>query len=131
MHDKMKTGSRRAIPAVSKILDSLGERASPARTDLPRPLIVALVREELAKLRRSKKVPEFTAIVDLVREALENLRASRVQPVINGTGIVVHTNLGRSLLPQGADDVLRNVAFSYNNIELDLATDHPGLRGDY
>ena len=127
----MKTGSRRAIPAVSKILDSLGERASPARTDLPRPLIVALVREELAKLRRSKKIPEFTAIVDLVREALENLRASRVQPVINGTGIVVHTNLGRSPLPQGAGEVLRNVASSYNNIELDLATGDRGSRGAY
>ena len=127
----MKTGSRRAIPAVSKILDSLGERASPGRTDLPRPLIVALVREELAKLRRTKKIPEFTAIVDLVQEALESLRASRIQPVINGTGIVVHTNLGRSPLPQGAGEVLRNVASSYNNIELDLATGDRGSRGAY
>ena len=127
----MKTGSRRAIPAVSKILDSLGERASPGRTDLPRPLIVALVREELAKLRRTKKIPEFTAIVDLVQEALESLRASRIQPVINGTGIVVHTNLGRSPLPQGAGEVLRNVASSYNNIELDLASGGRGDRGAY
>ncbi len=127
----MKTGSRRAIPAVSKILDSLGERASPGRTDLPRPLIVALVREELAKLRRTKKIPEFTAIVDLVQEALESLRASRIQPVINGTGIVVHTNLGRSPLPQGAGQVLRNVASSYNNIELDLASGGRGDRGAY
>ena len=127
----MKTGSRRAIPAVSKILDSLGERASPGRTDLPRPLIVALVREELAKLRRTKKIPEFTAIVDLVEAALENLRASRIQPVINGTGIVVHTNLGRSPLPRGAGEVLRNVASSYNNIELDLASGGRGDRGAY
>src|SRR5947207_4106997 len=125
MHDKMKSQSRRAIPAVSKILDSLGP------IDLPRPLVVDLVREELAKLRRSKKIPDFGTVVDLVRAALENLRASRIQPVINGTGIIVHTNLGRSPLPQGAGEVLRNVASAYNNIELDLTTGDRGHRGAY
>src|SRR5947207_5042847 len=125
MHDKMKSQSRRAIPAVSKILDSLGP------IDLPRPLIVDLVREELAKLRCGKKIPEFDAVVDLVRAALEDLRASRIQPVINGTGIVVHTNLGRSPLPQGAGEVLRNAASSYNNLELDLTTGDRGGRGVY
>src|SRR5260370_448414 len=129
MHDKVKP--RRAIPAVSKILDSLGEEASPARTDLPRPLIVDVVRQELAQIRRQRQVPEFSALVDLVRASLENLRASRIQPVINGTGIVIHTNLGRSPLPQGAGEVLRNVASSYSNLELDLATGDRGDRAGY
>src|SRR5256885_1995397 len=131
MRNKVKSRSRRAIPAVNKILDSLGEQASPARTDLPRPLIVDVVREELAQIRRQREIPEFDAVVDLVRDALEKLRASRIQPVINGTGIVVHTNLGRSPLPQGAGEVLRNVASSYNNLELDLATGDRGDRGAY
>src|SRR5205807_4683079 len=56
---------------------------------------------------------------------------SRVQPVINGTGIVVHTNLGRSPLAQGAGEVLRSVASSYNNIELGLAAGDRGGRGAY
>jgi L-seryl-tRNA(Ser) seleniumtransferase len=129
MHDKVK--SRRAIPAVSKILDSLGEEASPARTDLPRPLIVDVVRQELAQIRRKREVPEFAAVVDLVRASLEKLRASRIQPLINGTGIVIHTNLGRSPLPQGAGEVLRNAASSYNNLELDLATGDRGDRAGY
>jgi len=123
----MKSRTRRAIPAVNVVLESLGEEASPARTDLPRPLVVDLVRHELARIRQSKKIPEARAIVDLVRAEIEKLRASRVQPVINGTGIVVHTNLGRSPLPQGAGEILRSVASSYNNIELDLGT---GLRSD-
>src|SRR5262249_18195050 len=131
MHDKVKSRSRRDIPAVSKILDSLDENASPARTDLPRALIVDLVRQELAQIRRRKAIPDFNAIVDLVRDALENFRATRAQPVINGTGIIVHTNLGRSPLPQGAGEVLRNVASAYNNIELDLATGERGHRGAY
>ena len=121
----MKSQSRRAIPAVSKILDSLGP------IELPRPLIVDLVRDELGKLRRSKKIPDFAVIVERVREALQNLRASRIQSVINGTGIIVHTNLGRSPLPQGAGEVLRNVASSYNNLELDLTSGDRGDRGAY
>src|SRR6266571_6049289 len=129
MHDKVK--SRRAIPAVSKILDSLGEEASPARTDLPRPLIVDVVRQELAQIRRQREVPEFAAVVDLVHASLENLRASRIQPLINGTGIVIHTNLGRAPLPQGVGEVLRNVVSSYNNLELDLATGDRGDRAGY
>jgi len=125
MHDKVKTRERRAIPAVNTILDSLGQ------FDLPRPLIVDLVRRELAQVRRRRQVPEAAAIVDLVRAAADKLRASRVQPVINGTGIIVHTNLGRSPLPQGAGEVLRNVASAYNNIELDLETGDRGDRGAY
>lgn len=121
MRDKMKSRTRRAIPAVNVVLESLGP------IDLPRPLTLDLVRHELARIRRSKKIPDTAAIVDLVRAAIEKLRASRVQPVINGTGIVVHTNLGRSPLPQGAGEILRSVASAYNNIELDLGT---GLRGD-
>jgi len=131
MRDKMKSRSRRAIPAVSKVLDSLCEEASPARTDLPRPLIVDVVRQELAQIRRRREVPEFAAVVDLVRASLEKLRASRIQPLINGTGIVIHTNLGRSPLPPGAGEVLRNAASSYNNLELDLATGDRGDRAGY
>ena len=125
MHDKVKSRSRRAIPAVSKVLDALG------RIDLARPLIVDLVRQELAQIRRQRQIPEFAGIVDLVRASLEKFRASRIQPVINGTGIVVHTNLGRSPLPQGAGETLRNVASSYNNLELDLTTGDRGDRGAY
>ena len=125
MHDKIKPGSRRAIPAVNAVLDTLGQ------TDLPRPLIVDLVRRELAQIRRAKQVPDLAAIVDRVRGAFEHLRASRMQPVINGTGVIVHTNLGRSPLPQGAAEVLRNIASAYNNIELNLGTGDRGQRGEY
>jgi L-seryl-tRNA(Ser) seleniumtransferase len=125
MHDKVKRRSRREIPSVNAVLDSLGV------VDLPRPLLVDLIRRELALLRRNRNVPAAPAIVELLRDKIDNLRASRIQPVINGTGIVIHTNLGRAPLPQGAGDVLRNVASAYNNIELDLPSGNRGARGNY
>ena len=121
----MKSRSRRAIPAVNTILESLGH------VDLPRPLIVDLVRRELAQIRTRRQIPDANAIVDFVRSAIEDLRANRVQPVINGTGVVVHTNLGRSPLAQGAGETLRGIASAYNNIELDLEMGGRGRRGAY
>src|SRR6202030_2788605 len=107
------------------VIDSLGQ------TDLPRPLVVDLVRLQLGQIRRGKQTPELNAIVGLVRDAIQKLRTSRIQPVINGTGVVIHTNLGRAPLPQGAGEVLRNVASAYNNIELDLESGERGHRGAY
>src|SRR5438034_1989905 len=131
MHETITLPERRAITVVKKILDSLGEKASPAQFDLPRPLIVDVVRQELTQIRRQRQIPDFAAIVDLVQASLERLRASRIQPVINGTGVVIHTNLGRSPLPQGAGETLRNTASSYNNLELDLTAGDRGGRGVY
>jgi L-seryl-tRNA(Ser) seleniumtransferase len=125
MRDEVKSRSRRAIPAVNTVLESLGQ------IDLPRPLVVDLVRRELAQFRHRREVPEFNVIIDLVRAEIERVRASRVQPVINGTGIVVHTNLGRSPLPLGAGEALRNIASAYNNIELNLTAGDRGQRGAY
>jgi len=125
MHNKVKSRSRRAIPAVTRILESLG------RIDLPRPLIVDLIRRELSKLRAGEEIPEFKLIIDLARASVENFRASRLQPIVNGTGVIVHTNLGRSPLANEAAAAVREIASSYNNLEFDLTTGERGDRGLY
>ena len=124
MHKRVNI-SRRAIHSVTKVLDSLGE------VDLPRPLIVTIVRQELSRIRAQDEVPEFRSIVDLVRGELQKFRASQLQPIINGTGIVIHTNLGRSPLANEAAEALREIASSYNNLEHDLAPGERGHRGEY
>jgi L-seryl-tRNA(Ser) seleniumtransferase len=124
MH-KAVTISHRAIPSVTKVLDSLG------KIDLPRPLIVDLVRRELSKIRASGKIPEVRSIVDLVRMSLEQLRASRLQPVINGTGIIIHTNVGRVPLASTAVRALSEIGSAYSNLEYDLVTGGRGNRGAY
>jgi L-seryl-tRNA(Ser) seleniumtransferase len=125
MHDHVKPRSRRKIPAVSKVLDALGP------SDLPRPVIVDLVRRELATIRAKAEIPEFESIVDSVRHSLGNLRATRLQPVINGTGIVIHTNLGRAPLAAKAVRALHEIGSCYSNLEFDLPTGERGRRGAY
>jgi L-seryl-tRNA(Ser) seleniumtransferase len=122
---KNNSPSLRAIPAVEKILQSLGE------IGLPRPVVVALVRRELAALRSAETVPEFDAVMRRVRSALNDLRLTRIQPVINGTGILIHTNLGRSPLGSQVTEALSNIAASYNNLEYDLASGARGGRAAY
>jgi len=125
MHDKLKTRSRREIPAVNKVLDALGHY------DLPRPLVVDLVRRELSQVRGKANTPDFKSIVDLVRSSIERLRASRLQLVINGTGIVIHTNFGRAPLAPAAIRALREIGPAYSNLEYDLVTGERGPRATY
>jgi L-seryl-tRNA(Ser) seleniumtransferase len=92
----MKRSQLRAIPAVEKVLQALGDAG------LPRPMVVEVVRRELAALRKQKSVPGFDAVVATIRTALRDLSSSRIRPLINGTGIVIHTNFGRAPLAEAA-----------------------------
>jgi L-seryl-tRNA(Ser) seleniumtransferase len=125
MHDRMRRDKRRQIPAVSKILDALGD------SDLPRPFVVEIVRRKLSQIRASSAPSEFESIVTDLRRELDELRSSRLQTVINGTGIVIHTNFGRAPLPSEAIRALNEVGAAYSNLEYDLAKGERGKRGVY
>jgi L-seryl-tRNA(Ser) seleniumtransferase len=122
-----KQQSLRAIPSVEKVLQALGE------TGLPRPLVVQAVRGHLAELRKKASVQNagLTPVVDAVRQRVEELRLGRIQPVINGTGILVHTNLGRAPLGAAVVETLQTIAANYNNLEFDLLTGDRGGRAGY
>jgi len=121
----MKALVRGQIPAVSRILDTLGQCA------LPRPLVVELVRRKLSEIRASQDVPRFETIIARIRHSLDELRASRLQPVVNGTGIVIHTNFGRAPLATAAGRALAELSSSYSNLEFQLASGERGGRGGY
>jgi len=124
-HRRLKSSARRQIPAVSKILDALGQ------CDLPRPVVVDLVRRKLSQIRAGIDVPDFESIVSDLRDSLEQLRACRLQPIVNGTGIVIHTNFGRAPLGSDAVRALNEIGSGYSNLEYDLATGERGQRGSY
>ena len=121
----MRCDKRRQIPAVSKILDALDH------TDLPRPFVLETVRHKLSQMRASNAPSELESIVAHVRRSLDDFRATRLQSVINGTGIVIHTNFGRVPLPREAVDALNEIAATYSNLEYDLAKGERGGRGLY
>ncbi|HEU5246310.1 MAG TPA: hypothetical protein VFU09_04390, partial [Candidatus Udaeobacter sp.] len=127
----MKSRSRREIPAVSKVLQALDEYDLTLVSKLPRPLVVDLVRRELSKMRSNSEIPEFESTVEYLHRSLQLFRASQLQPVINGTGIVIHTNFGRAPLATEAIRALAEIGSCYSNLEYDLARGDRGHRAAY
>jgi L-seryl-tRNA(Ser) seleniumtransferase len=121
----VKTARFRAIPSVDKILQTLGD------TGLPAPVVVHAVRRHLQALRSQKAVPNPDAIVAGIRSSLEQLRASRITPVINATGVLVHTNLGRAPLAAESIQALTSVGANYSTLEYSLTDGTRGGRAPY
>ncbi|MFH7325570.1 L-seryl-tRNA(Sec) selenium transferase [Desulfurivibrio sp. C05AmB] len=124
----------RAIPKVDEALAWLSPAGSSAAA--PARLTKIVVRQILAECRRDILAGRLRRPEELSRERLLPRLAGRLaarlrpnfRPVINATGVVVHTNLGRSLLPETAAANLAAVAFRYSNLELDLETGKRGSR---
>ena len=108
----------RAIPGVDTLLEAVAD------CPLPRPLVVNNIRAELAGIRKAENIPDADAITKTIRQRLDDLALSRLQPVINGTGVVVHTNLGRAPIAPPTNT-------GYTNLEIDLATGRRGKRAAY
>jgi L-seryl-tRNA(Ser) seleniumtransferase len=125
MPDKALRGSLGTIPSVDKVVGMIGD------CDLPRRVVVDVVRQELGRLRAEKKIPNFSGVMGRVRAAVEVFRLAKIQPVINGTGIVIHTNFGRAPLGLAVIESLTAIAANYNNLEYDLSTGQRGHRAIY
>ena len=126
MHDGITLRARRQIPAVTRVLEAVGHY------DLPRSVVVDLIRRKLSEIRaQQRSVPDFKSIMVLVRRSLDELRTSKLQPIINGTGIILHTNFGRAPLARDAISALNEVASGYSNLEYDLASGERGRRANY
>ena len=89
-------------------------------------LAIAVARATLAE-RRTELMGGAEDEVDLVERANERLRPS-LRRVLNGTGVIVHTNLGRAPLAPIARAAVSRAARGYSNLELDLASGRRGSR---
>jgi L-seryl-tRNA(Ser) seleniumtransferase len=125
MHDELGKGPLRKIPSVEKVVCEIGNR------DLPRPVVVDVVRRELGLLRSEKKIPNFSEVMSRIRAAIDAFQLRKIQPVINGTGIVIHTNLGRAPLGGAQIESLTAIATNYTNLEYDLTSGERGHRATY
>jgi L-seryl-tRNA(Ser) seleniumtransferase len=125
MGNAVAKSALREIPSVDKLVGEIGD------CDLPRRVVVDVIRRELGLLRAEKKIPNFSGVISRIHEAIEGLRFAKIQPVINGTGVVIHTNFGRAPLPAGVIESMSEVAANYNNLEYDLTTGERGHRASY
>jgi L-seryl-tRNA(Ser) seleniumtransferase len=98
---------------------------------LPRPLLVQSARSALEQARAEIAGGGEPNVVRLAADLVTGLRRSATHPVVNATGVLLHTNLGRSPLSRRAADAAHTAAVSYTNVELDLDSGDRGGRGGY
>ncbi len=125
----------RKLPAVDELLRQpecarlAAREGHVALTDAARAVLARLREEIAASLLDAEGVElAIAGLADAVERRLrESLRYS-LRPVINATGVILHTNLGRAPLAENALDHIRETAASYSNLEFDLATGERGKR---
>ena len=120
--------ARRTLPSVNAILEMPGVR--PLLEQAPRSVVVEAAREVVNAARRDPEARprgehEWS---EAVSAAVSHALRASLRPVLNGTGVVLHTNLGRAPLPIAAIAAIERVARGYTNLEYDIATCERGSR---
>ncbi len=127
----------RALPSVDRLL---AEPQLKEITDkIARSYVVEAIREVLNDIRRHIREGETLPEEDLsperiaqeVRHRIEALASTSIRRAVNATGIVLHTGLGRAVLPEAALKRLAEVASGHCNLEIDLKTGSRGKRSEH
>jgi L-seryl-tRNA(Ser) seleniumtransferase len=129
MTDKQKLLTH--LPSVDEILKS--EIGTKWLKSFSRRYVLISVREVLEQYRQSilkDKIEDFSLhdMLNEMQQQLARLSGFSLKPVINATGVVIHTNLGRSVLPEEILENVKTVASSYSNLEYDLDKGRRGKR---
>ncbi|MEP6686856.1 MAG: L-seryl-tRNA(Sec) selenium transferase [Gemmatimonadales bacterium] len=122
------TDPRRELPSVDRLLHEPGVDA--LLHGAPRGAVVAAIRETLAAARSRRAGPPEDWVTEIRERLVERARPG-LRPVLNASGVVLHTNLGRAPLAEAAVAALAAVATGYSNLELDLDTGTRGSRTDH
>ena len=122
--------SLRSLPSVERIVAS--DALAAAVATYGRDLLVELSRDALATARQSIRAggdaPSEAAIAGDALRRIEALVTPAPRPVINASGVIIHTNLGRAPLSRAALDAADAAARGYSDLEIDLNTGRRGSR---
>jgi L-seryl-tRNA(Ser) seleniumtransferase len=120
----------RKLPGVDRLLQEGTVQAQAAAYG--RELTVTAVREALDAARQSiqagEKCPAVEQLIENVAVYLAEIERPSLLPVVNATGVIIHTNLGRSPLSPAARSAMEAVARGYSNLEYELAAGQRGSR---
>lgn len=123
------------LPGIDHILEL--SKAVPTFEKVPRSVLLQAARKVVEDLRtgilRSNQSPDEKDLTDIpvldkTKAAVGKAMTLNLKSVINATGVVVHTNLGRSVLAEEAAENLLAIATGYSNLEFDLAKGERGSR---
>ena len=129
------TDARRRIPSVEQMLES--SEFERILEEHPRGLVLSQLRSEIERVRRDigggrdpVDVEDIAAYAQAVTHLVNRALTPSLRPVINGTGVVLHTNLGRAPLARTAVEAMEG-AQGYSNLEYDLEAGARGSRYDH
>jgi L-seryl-tRNA(Ser) seleniumtransferase len=122
------TDARRNLPSIERLLAD--PRVAPLLDRAPRDEVVQAAREAVAAARTSRDQHERDWATD-VADRLAARERSGLRPVINATGVVLHTNLGRAPLAEVALRAMQDIGRGYSTLEYDLDAGTRGHRSDH
>lgn len=120
----------RKLPSVDQLLShNLVKQLS---ASYPGVFITNLVRSQLEETRQAissgNKCPPIDEIAEAVVSRARNYTATSLRPLINATGVILHTNLGRAPLSQAAIDAMDRISCGFSNLEFDIDSSGRGSR---
>lgn len=120
----------RKLPSIDKLLSE--ERIHQFTGTYPHDLVVGVVRQRLERERsaiaRGKSPTPLDEIISSIGSVLSGLNKPNLHPLINATGVILHTNLGRAPLSREAMEVMEQVSRGYSNIEFEVESGKRGSR---
>ena len=121
----------RRLPSVDHLLSQ--KRAQDLVHQFSRDLVVEAIRDSLESSRRQILATQIDTLdeIDLLDQVASCLRLESrpsLRPVINATGVIIHTNLGRTLLSVAAQQAITTMAGAYNTLEFELESGKRGSR---
>lgn len=118
----------RNLPSIDKLLSD--KRIHPFTEIYSHDLVVSVARQRLERERsvisRGKSPTPLDAIIESISAVLSGLDKPNLRPVINATGVILHTNLGRAPLSREAMNAMVQITQGYSNIEFEIES---GIRG--
>ncbi len=120
----------RKLPSIDKILSD--KRILPFEESYPHELVLSVLRQIFedtkVKISAGSPAPSYDEIVEAAIASMNVLGTPSLCPVINATGVILHTNIGRSPISREAITAMNEVSKGYSNLEFDLESGERGSR---